>query len=1371
MQLPLLPMRPTDVDDAEYLGLPMVDLVRHGLTGLVFQRLESPTVPDADFFATSAGLNVLTAAVVHGRAGVVAKLLHELDCSRLPDYAYAPVYYAVKGNYEGMLGVLRACIPNCQFNVPVVRAQCHFRLDMHVQNGENALCAAAASGSAGIMEQILSSGIDANGTNEAGESLLYIAAASGNVAVVELLLRSGAAVDQPSQVCEELLEACTTPKLRSLFEAEAALRRDCPVHRLVTQGDPARLLAWLAAHGGSAVASRDDHGRTAPMVAALVGKATMLEILLPHCDEAILANTDADGFSALDLALRRPIQCKHDAAPQLNAETLRCIELLGGAAKASFGPPGASCSHSVAEVNLGALAAARQWDAVETQLHCLLSESDLSARSAEVPPHAQEPANGAVQGHAVVHYLCVYEMVDLFRMLASQEAFDPHLATSDGAYPLYLAATKPSLHMVRRLVRAGADPGLLLEARHPHYERHRDGQLQLVADAGCRAFLEAQSALRARWPLFHLARARSDDAVRQYEAAGQSPLHVALLERLPVPLFRALVHACGADGCLNRPDNNHETPLMLAVARGMGDHARCLMDAGANTDAASGDGRTPLMVAALQAPSALQAAVAAGIGVHQSCLPPGIDWASPDLGAALQHPPSVCAVQGGASADCANAFAKVRRQLSTAERIVGDLLACCADVRTTDAKGRSVLELVELRLASEEPAAQRVLLRVQQQILQETELRARSRDHRRQLARSLAHVATEEAFAGNGFRKAVAYSPELARAFLTDCVDMDRRFVRFQHLQLVYGASVKESALYAIMHDRAAADKREVLARCLDHAVVRRVLAVKWELFARRKYLEGLLQYGLLLVTMTLSAITFDGAAIDNPVEVDVVLGTVAIVFTTTAMALLQGLRPTVLQRLAVAAAGRDDAAAKCLARRGLVAATVVITAVVAFAAVQAVYAARLEAYYPVVNNVVLAGTAATFVVTECRQWRVEGAAAYFASGLNRAQLFVYVLIVVYFAPMKLGFFGSVQLPVQIGVGGVATIFLWVVSLEFLEVVPSANHLLPLIGNLMGDIRNFAILLAVFQLGVSCTYYQIFVGKGDAAFDSLPQAFFSAYCVLFGQLPTASLDSLPVTDAGGRFLYGFTVLLMMFHAAAVVIILMNLLIASMNKTVDDGLESAQTQALHTYARAILRIELLMNLSRADTSALMYVATDAAEAPLLATNATLHPLFTEPVPKVSLELSAAHEAELQVHVEATEASRAAVEALKTAVLECFDGVGASISALEHYTSEDVATVYSKELVAVEAARQLLQARLALVRGRRAAALVACQSGVRDILSPFVRAMGDTHGRCSLLYARLHRTDLYEKAATAQRDILRLFDAAIDSAEKSDATSLA
>ncbi|KDO31149.1 hypothetical protein SPRG_19625 [Saprolegnia parasitica CBS 223.65] len=1069
----------------------------------------------------------------------------------------------------------------------------------------------------------------------------------------------------------------------------------------------------------------DEDGRTAIMCAAKEGHPKMLHILLPYYKRAWLSKTDHEGKTALDHALSRKLVCKRNVEKKTNDDTFECIEVLcsiGGLVvdprsipkrmafekkhQKCFG----DCEKTVEEVSLPALAQNSSWDDIEVYLKEPLTPSLLHKRDEH--------------GKSILHHICENGKAELFALLQRQPHFDRDLCTMDGEFPLLLAANKSNLKMVKLLLDAGADPTKMVTPAHTDYQNFRKNQLGLVGEGKCLTYLRAKADLKKKYPLYYIARVKTLAEAEEHKAAERSAMHVAVLHKLPVLIVQELIdedlHVVHA------MDKNKESPLFLAARMGLEDHVDCLLQNDADVDTMNHAGQTPLMVAA---------------------------------------------VAGHA-------------------KIVQLLLNGLADIDVEDDDGMTVLKLLDLWLTKNVPKGKGVTKKEQSAsaqakiktlILKEDHERETSVQYREKLASSLVDLNVVDAFNGNGFAKAINCSPVLGRTFLNDCVTMDRHSVHFTNMGEVYGEKVRSSALYSVLNMKTDDEDLiyEAKTECLEHVVMRRVLQIKWELVAQRKYLENLIMYGLLLLTMTISSILFDKDSIKaektivNPVDLCLVVGVVAVVFAATAFVMVQWLRPRALWRLArfmydgslafePTLAIPDLPSYKETAKKRLFAMTLVLTGGFSMLALATVLVLDLKSFFPFFNNCVLAASSLYFILTEAQEFKASGV-AYFGDLTNCAQLFVYLTIVAFYVPMKLGIFGAMALPIPIGFGGFLTIFLWLLSIQFLEVVPTASYLLPMISNLMGDIWNFFILLAVFQVGITITYYQIFTGRDDDAFGSLAQSFYTTYFILFGNLPTDSLGSFTSFEKSGEhFLYLFTVFLMMFHAAAVAIILMNLLMASMNKTVDGGLERAHTEALASYAQAILRLELSMNYSTEENVVLMHLAPNA-----------LNPIFTEPVQKALLKVTLEQEEMIQNHIDATESWKAKANELETAVLTAFDVFLHGIAHVEHFTKLPAKTILANELQHAGIARAKLVRHFeeaAKCRGQqdRVALLHKYQKIVRKTLSDMDKALHDvwtpdvdepTHLRCVLAYQLAHQADLHDDIMATSTAIATIFDDAI------------
>ncbi|KDO34335.1 hypothetical protein SPRG_22084 [Saprolegnia parasitica CBS 223.65] len=564
------------------------------------------------------------------------------------------------------------------------------------------------------------------------------------------------------------------------------------------------------------------------------------------------------------------------------------------------------------------------------------------------------------------------------------------------------------------------------------------------------------------------------------------------------------------------------------------------------------------------------------------------------------------------------------------------------------------------------------------QILELLEKEERARDNsqefRNKRALSMITMTTDDVFKDDSFLRAIRCNASLGPTFLDDCVDLRRHEAVFSKLDLIYGKSTKDSPLRAVL-TLDLQDPNETFATqqaCLEHPAFRRVLEIKWMLFGRRLYLQQLLMNLLLLVAMTTSSLLSNDI---TPQPIVYTIGLSTLIFVAVGLVVVQCLRPRVL------AAYARFSDTKALFHGCLVLLTVIGTVLLVVPVLYSSDALRITDWFTPINNVVLALSTLYFIHIELQEMRVN-MSDYLASTMNRVQLINYAVILCLFVPIQVGWI-RVSDDIQVGLGATLTLGLWVLSLQFLEVVSSASYLLPMMSDLLSDIWNFFILFGVFQLGLTLTFYQLFRGHGDDAFGSLGQSFMTTYFVAFGQVP---LDSLSVfspslednMSSSPTAMYTGVALLMMLHSAIVVVVLLNVLLALMNQTVTGGLEKAKTRALMSYAQCILRLEGAMHLNQAETIALTHVKDTCGKR-------TLHPIFR------------------RVFLAPTSASRAAwLDQMQTLDKVVMDQVGFVVDGLDHvshFTDLNVREVFAREFDVLATAQQQLLGAIEVARRSR------------------------------------------------------------------------
>ncbi|EQC30207.1 hypothetical protein SDRG_12059 [Saprolegnia diclina VS20] len=280
----------------------------------------------------------------------------------------------------------------------------------------------------------------------------------------------------------------------------------------------------------------------------------------------------------------------------------------------------------------------------------------------------------------------------------------------------------------------------------------------------------------------------------------------------------------------------------------------------------------------------------------------------------------------------------------------------------------------------------------------------------------------------------------------------------------------------------------------------------------------------------------------------------------------------------------------------------------------------------------------------------------YYASGFNLFQLCIFSLVLLY-VPLHLNYAHTNKAPdlndpvyqAYICIGATATLGLWMMSTQFLQIHPTGGYLVPLLMDIVTDVRGIALLFSVVQLGFTCAYYLLFRCLAPK-YATLYDSFFASYFVLYGGL---QLDDF--TGKSGQYLRTYTVgnttasklvnavspslvplgiVLRMVQVAMYVVVLANLLIAMMNKTVEKKWDTTEARAAVSAAECVLRLERTSKQTLGARQAIMYMDPPTtpsdpmrwvryclglrpAAANVVVTPECLHPLFTEYVWKYAL----------------------------------------------------------------------------------------------------------------------------------------------------------
>ncbi|KDO31035.1 hypothetical protein SPRG_04222 [Saprolegnia parasitica CBS 223.65] len=1211
----------------------MAQLLHEGNERAVLDRLEQPTLSIDELTKVFKSNDALCTAVCIGYTDVIQRLLARPDVASLPDYVLQPLVLATKRDRADILALFAAR------NVAWITTFGGTTFARKYCGGLSLLHYAASNHAHNVLVWLLDHGVPATSRSDFGDTPLHEASRERNERALTLLLRAGADINATNDDgCTALHVIMTFPKRTSLTSTLAFLRRLC-IYQVdiearnlegctamdLAKDDDFRLLfskesAFRSQYPVHYMARSND-------VAAI--NAWLADNIASAIATAMIT-TDNDGrtvlmraVEALDL-MRTDGQVLTELLPHLSSSDFTRRDQTGRSALEYLLEKDIICKTNRDGASNVALIQA---------LDALSCQSTLPLQFAlrvKEAPHGGKPPQiccGACSdnGRSSTVPFATLASTSKWDELESSLRTATDFEEINGGTVLHYVCSKGNMSVLQALLqqtklqldvrtRDKSNAPAITVAVNRNFE---DGVRLLLRAGAHHGIHEPYSAARAH---------------ELYSQASASKRLVcdnwALQHRYPAYHLVRLLNIAEADSCIQTKESALHLAVRQALPIGVLDQLLARDDV--DVDAPNADGETALLVASkLGRMEHATCLLANGADV---CACDTIGWSS------LQHAAS-------------------QHNLGMMEQLLAHI---------DDLPLRKEFFWGNEHVFGDDVAALYV---------REETMRRDSKSHQLRRATCMATLRVDDAFETSHFLKALTCSTTLVQMFLHDCVSMGRDDATFSHLDIVYGKCAHKSALYAILHLKLGDADMTFGAQqaCLEHAVFRRLLEIKWELFGRRMYVERLLLHLLLLVTMTISSILFDDAL---PSTTTYSIGLTTTLLVGFGVAAAQCLRPRV-----VSSAFRP---------RDLVVLTGLSTLALAVPLLYHANALRLPVWYATLNHAVLGATVAYFVWNEIYEMR-GNRAGYWGSSLNVVQLFNYTAILSVFLPLKLGWLSSPN-QVQAGIGALLTSVLWVLSFQFLEVVSSASYLLPMMTHLFGDIANFFVFFGVFQCGLTLIFYQLFVLTSDPAFSSLGQSFSTAFFVLFGQVPLASLQAFDdPSDPFAPVMYTGTSILMMAHSVILGLVLSNVLIAMFSHTLEKCLANAKAQALITYAWCILRLEMTMNLSEADVLRLTHHDVDG--------KLQLRPIFSQCVPKSKLGLSADQAEALAQHTTERAAWHALMRKLETAVDAQIQFVRDALLHVAHFTDMNVPVAFASELHVLDAMHASLQTLVATARRSR------------------------------------------------------------------------
>ncbi|KAF0740052.1 hypothetical protein Ae201684P_016152 [Aphanomyces euteiches] len=785
---------------------------------------------------------------------------------------------------------------------------------------------------------------------------------------------------------------------------------------------------------------------------------------------------------------------------------------------------------------------------------------------------------------------------------------------------LDLAVASKHVECVQLLLAAGAslhhdNMSTLRHLRHGPKNPTKAAEIKLV--------IEAEEKRRKEYPLHCLLQFRKFDKFKEHLKTGQTSLDKPNPAGMTVLMLAAeeglvdiakIVVQNGSDVDMHQGDEDNDvlsqrgslssvrtstenregdgrTALMYAANRGHKDVVELLLNYLAEVDHVDHTGKTALMMAA-------------EVGSEEV------------VQVLIEHEADVDIQQTSAADDgIVNNTALAYAAIAGHYEVVEILLESLADtdmVYRLDGKEYTIDELVKFKLKESPTHPLRQNWRTCLDLLKkEMSYRANSTVYVQKLRSKFQALTEDEPFDETLFRRAINAEPSLGRLFLNDCLRVERHELKFSKLELIYGMGddIQTSALHSLLHLNS--DNPDFMFRAkqlLEHVVFQRILALKWEFFAQRLFFEQILSYVVFLISMTIS-VTLHGSGNADLDDVEISMWAVTLSFSCVGFVAAQLLRPKplwILARLLYDGKVRFEpmitipnlSVFKSRARWCILLFVIVGTLGCAIPVLLYVLPpikadlarvaregnhenGNVDFVKWVVNGTLFLATC-YFTDLEWREFQGDSGtlsvkmSTYFKSGFNCCQLLTYMLILVIYVPHELNLVNVIDDKLILCLGCLLTLGLWILSLQYVAVFRTGGYLLPMMSGILQDVWNFLTFFAVFQIGLTCVFYQMFHNNTDVnGYESFFHAFCTTFFVLFGQFnDDLWIDGSPIREQD-PIIYNFSIVLVLLHASVVTVILMNVLLATVNKTVDRGLDWSKVEALWSYAECILRLEVTL----------------------------------------------------------------------------------------------------------------------------------------------------------------------------------------------------